>query len=101
GPPLSVVFRKRPRAVEEMTLASGDRLLVYSDGASEARDPVESELGVEGLERALEASSGSDVGSALDALHRLVLDHVAGRPLEDDVTMVLVERGAGRAAVGG
>ena len=39
------------------------------------------------------APRGSDLGGALDGLRRLVFDHVAGRPLEDDVTMVLVERG--------
>jgi sigma-B regulation protein RsbU (phosphoserine phosphatase) len=92
GPPLSRVFQMLPRAVEEVTLEPGDRLLVFSDGASEARDPAESELGVEGLERALAGSSGSDLESAIDGLRRLVFDHVAGRPLEDDVTMVLVER---------
>ena len=40
-----------------------------------------------------ERSGKSDLGGALDGLRRLVFDHLAGRPLEDDVTMVLVERG--------
>jgi sigma-B regulation protein RsbU (phosphoserine phosphatase) len=93
GPPLSLVFRQRPRTVVETTLEPGDRLLVYSDGASEARDPGETELGVEGLGHALERSGKIDLAGALDGLRRLVFDHLAGRPLEDDVTMVLVERG--------
>ena len=93
GPPLSVVFRQRPRTVEEITLERGDRLLVYSDGASEARDPAESELGTDGLESALVRSARTELPAALEGLRRLVFDHVAGRPLEDDVTMVLVERG--------
>jgi serine phosphatase RsbU (regulator of sigma subunit) len=94
GPPLSRVFQQRPRAVGEVGLAPGDRLLLFSDGASEARDPAENELGIEGLERALDGSSRSELGVALDQLRRLVFDHVAGRPLEDDVTMVLIEREA-------
>ena len=93
GPPLSVVFQKRPRTVEEITLERGDRLLVYSDGASEARDPAETELGTDGLEGALGRSARTELPAALEGLRRLVFDHVAGRPLEDDVTMVLVERG--------
>jgi sigma-B regulation protein RsbU (phosphoserine phosphatase) len=93
GPPLSLVFQKLVRGVAEVTLLPGDRLLVSSDGASEARDPVETELGVEGLERALDAAARSDLQAALGALRQRVLDHVAGRPLEDDVTLVLVERG--------
>jgi sigma-B regulation protein RsbU (phosphoserine phosphatase) len=93
GLPLSLVFKTNSRKVEEVKLEPGDRLLVYSDGASEARDPAETELGVGGLERALERSAKGDLGGALDGLRRLVFDHVAGRPLEDDVTMVLVERG--------
>jgi serine phosphatase RsbU (regulator of sigma subunit) len=92
GPPLSVVFKTNARKVEEAKLEPGDRLLVYSDGASEARDPAETELGTSGLEHALERSGRDDLSGALDLLRRLVLDHVAGRPLEDDVTMVLVER---------
>ena len=76
----------------ETRLEPGDRLLVYSDGASEARDPGEVEIGVEGLELALDRAAGSDLDGALGSLRRLVFDHVAGRPLEDDVTMVLVER---------
>jgi phosphoserine phosphatase RsbU/P len=94
GPPLSRVFQQRPRAVGEVDFAPGDRLLLFSDGASEARDPAENELGIEGLERALDGSSRSELGVALDQLRRLVFDHVAGRPLEDDVTMVLIEREA-------
>ena len=92
GTPLSLAFRKLPRRVEEVAIEPGDRILVFSDGASEARDPAENELGVEGLERALDAARGADVAGALEQLRRLVFDHVAGRPLEDDVTMVLVER---------
>jgi len=93
GTPLSVVFRRLPRTVEEVSLELGDRLLVFSDGACEARDPGEAELGVEGLERALDRSRAEGLGAALDGMRRLVIDHVAGRPLEDDVTMILVERG--------
>ncbi|HVS08456.1 MAG TPA: SpoIIE family protein phosphatase [Planctomycetota bacterium] len=94
GTPLSVVFRQTPRTVQEVSLESGDRLLLFSDGACEARDPGEAELGVDGLERALASARAEDLGSALDGLRRLVFDHVAGRPLEDDVTLVLAERGA-------
>jgi sigma-B regulation protein RsbU (phosphoserine phosphatase) len=94
GTPLSLVFRNEPRQVSETRLERGDRLLVFSDGACEARDPAEIELGVEGLERALERARGADLGGALEAVRRVVLDHVAGRPLEDDVTLLLVERAA-------
>jgi sigma-B regulation protein RsbU (phosphoserine phosphatase) len=92
GTPLSLVFRRQPRRVEETRLERGDRLLVFSDGACEARDPAESELGVEGLERALDGARGQALDGALEAVRRAVLDHVAGRPLEDDVTLLLVER---------
>jgi sigma-B regulation protein RsbU (phosphoserine phosphatase) len=93
GTPLSLVFRQLPRRVEEVFLRPGDRILIFSDGAFEARDPEEHEIGLEGLERALDRGARvADLDDALDGLRRLVFDHVAGRPIEDDVTLVLVER---------
>ena len=92
GPPLS---RRVPRAPArgrgDRGSSRGDRLLVYSDGrARRATRARPSSASRDSSTRSTRRRS--DLGGALDGLRRLVFDHVAGRPLEDDVTMVLVER---------
>jgi sigma-B regulation protein RsbU (phosphoserine phosphatase) len=89
---LSTAFRSRPHVPGEIAMAPGDRLLVYTDGASEACGPAGEELGVEGLTDALAASRGLPLTDALDALLDRVRVHCAGRPLDDDVTLLLIER---------
>lgn len=88
-------FRDRPLPAHEIAMAAGDRLLVYTDGASEARNPADQELGLERLEKAFEELRDQPMGAALDALMDLVLAHCAGRPVTDDVTLVMIERARG------
>jgi sigma-B regulation protein RsbU (phosphoserine phosphatase) len=93
---LSTAFRSRPHAAAEIVMRPGDRLLVYTDGASEACAPGGAELGSSGLALALEEFRHLSLADTLDALLGRIRDHCGGRPLDDDVTLVLVER-AGKA----
>ena len=92
GPLLHRLFRDTPLPSQELALSPGDRLLIYTDGAFEARNPADQELGLDRLEEAFAASRSLPAGEALDILMTLVKLHCAGRPVTDDVTMVLVER---------
>lgn len=89
---VSRLFAGRGREVRELALAPGDRLLVYTDGASEARDPADRELGRAALEEALAAVADLPPAAALDTLLDRLRRHRSERPLEDDVTLLLVER---------
>jgi sigma-B regulation protein RsbU (phosphoserine phosphatase) len=76
------------------TLAPGDLLVLYTDGLVEATDPRGAEaFGFDRL-KALVAAGG-----APQPLHDRILDafdlHVAGEPLLDDLTLVVVARVAG------
>jgi phosphoserine phosphatase RsbU/P len=92
GTLLHGALRHRPLPAAEAELGPGDRLLVYSDGFCEARDPGERELGLDRLGAALADCRSLPVNEALDALLALLRTHCAGRPLADDVTLLLVER---------
>ncbi|HEY4575123.1 MAG TPA: SpoIIE family protein phosphatase [Thermoanaerobaculia bacterium] len=92
GPLLNRIFRDRPLPVEEVTLAPGDRLLAYTDGTFEARNPADQELGPERLEEAFVNLRDRTPGEAVDALMDLVMAYCGGRPVTDDVTVVMVER---------
>jgi sigma-B regulation protein RsbU (phosphoserine phosphatase) len=89
---LNHLFRNKPLPARELSLASGDRLLVCTDGAFEARNPADQELGLDRLEAELAATRGLAVGDALDALMGFVRAFCGGRPVMDDVTLVMVER---------
>ncbi|HVT19465.1 MAG TPA: SpoIIE family protein phosphatase [Thermoanaerobaculia bacterium] len=89
---LSKLFRDRPPRVVEIALAPGDRLLLYTDGASEINDAGGRELGAEGLAETLAACRGLPAGAVLDALLARIREHGGGRPVADDVTLLLVER---------
>jgi phosphoserine phosphatase RsbU/P len=79
-------------AIEEIRLERGERLLAFTDGVYEALDPGENEWGLEGLGRALAETRGSSPAEALEAILRRVKAHASGRPLNDDATLLLIER---------
>jgi serine phosphatase RsbU (regulator of sigma subunit) len=67
-----------------MQLEPGSRVLVVSDGLTEAADPVGEFFGEEGLDR---AAGCSDLPAILDLLEKFCRD----TPVDDDRTMVRVE----------
>jgi phosphoserine phosphatase RsbU/P len=89
---LHETFRAAPRAVREIATAPGDRLLALTDGAFEVRNPADQELGLEALARAFAELADHPAGEALDALLARIRAHGKGRPLADDVTLVIAER---------
>jgi sigma-B regulation protein RsbU (phosphoserine phosphatase) len=72
-----------------LRLAPGDRILLYTDGASEAR----ADGGFFPLQAvAASTLAGADLEADLDTLWAELQRHVAGQ-LHDDVALLLVERG--------
>jgi serine phosphatase RsbU (regulator of sigma subunit) len=74
--------------VQRFTLASTDRLLLYTDGLMEARAPDGRQFELNGQVGAVLAASS--LGAALDRLVARLLDHAGGR-LDDDLALVLAQ----------
>jgi PAS domain S-box-containing protein len=79
-----------PALAEEVELAPGDRLVLYTDGLVEVFNSSEEMLGIEGLEKLVRQSSTR----ALPGMKQAILDGATSwshGPLADDVSLVIVE----------
>ena len=73
-------------------LGTGDVLVLYTDGVSEARDPEEREFGAERVAAAVDRARGATASGVVQAV-LAELDSFRGRgPLADDVTVTVVRR---------
>jgi len=79
-------------AGEEVALAPGDTLLLYTDGVTEARNGGDELYGLERLEEVLVAAGGRPPGEVLDAVRADLREWTGPRPPGDDLTMVAVVR---------
>jgi sigma-B regulation protein RsbU (phosphoserine phosphatase) len=76
-------------AVTTYQVGVGDRLVWWTDGASEARDAAGEYLDIERVVAA--EARGPDLGDTLDALVDVVRAHVAG-DVRDDVALLALQR---------
>ncbi|MEV0719760.1 PP2C family protein-serine/threonine phosphatase [Asanoa sp. NPDC050611] len=88
--------------VAETVFEPGDRLLLFTDGVTEARDPEGVQFGLDRLVALAEGVAREDLPAAetVRRLSHAVIDHQAGPP-RDDATLMLVEwsEAAARRAV--
>lgn len=89
-PPLGVSVG--PTRVDQVRLEPNDRLLLYTDGVTEARDAAGAEFGLPRLADLAERQirSGLPAPETLRRLNRAVAAH-RGATAQDDETMMLVE----------
>jgi serine phosphatase RsbU (regulator of sigma subunit) len=87
-------FRHAAYRTSELTLGTGDRLLLYTDGVIEAASPAGEAFGDERLLHLLAESGGLDAdGFAGALLGRLATwsGRQPGEPLDDDVTVLVID----------
>lgn len=90
GLPIGVFSNERFTSIR-MTLAPGDVLLLYTDGASEARDAAGSEYGRERLRRVLADAAGRPAHGIVSACVDDVRAFTQGRA-SDDLTVMVLKR---------
>ena len=88
GPAFSRLMRAASFVESELPLAAGDRLVLFTDGASEATDEAGELFGEARLEELVVAN----LDRSARELQQVILDAVAGHArgeLEDDLTLVV------------
>jgi len=90
APPLGLAhgseFRDR-----HVPLAAGDLLAFYTDGVIEARNSLGEWFGLTGLERTLRVHADHEPEEIAAAIVDAVTAHMAGQPLSDDTTVVVLK----------
>ena len=90
GMPLGMV-EAATFGVESIQLASGDKIVVYSDGLTEAENPDGKFFGTERLRELLKSNAALTCGELHAGILRSVDDYAEGAVLSDDITLVVVE----------
>jgi serine phosphatase RsbU (regulator of sigma subunit) len=79
----------------ECMLQPGDSLVLFSDGATEARNPRGEEFGSQRIAAACTEAAGVDAQTQLGHVNAAILRWLAGQPAHDDLTVVTVVKKAG------
>src|ERR1039457_5002082 len=78
-------------AVVEQRLAAGDKIVIYSDGVTEAQNLEKGFFGKRRLREVVEAHAGDSCGAIHDAIQEAVAAFTEGAAQSDDITMVVLE----------
>jgi PAS domain S-box-containing protein len=82
------VFDDAELAEDELRLAAGDTLVMYTDGVIEERG-VDGAFGEEGLAAVLQGEAGATASEIVDRIEGAVLAHGSGEP-RDDIAILAV-----------
>lgn len=91
GLPLGL-FSSARYAVKHIPLDGGDRLVLYSDGVTEAQDPKGNEYTEERLIRSLRGCIDDGEEAVADSVLRDVAAFRGTRPPNDDMTLLVIRR---------
>jgi sigma-B regulation protein RsbU (phosphoserine phosphatase) len=82
-------------AVAEFQLSPGDKIVIYSDGVTEAQNTAGEFFGRKRLRELVAANSAAGCRAIHDAIQGAVAAFTEGAPQSDDITLLVVEFAAG------
>lgn len=87
------IFEGLPFVSQEITLAPGDAVLLYTDGVSEAMDTQQAIFGEERLHRLMTGQAGRDAQQLVDGAMGAVREFAVGAEQSDDITLLALRYG--------
>jgi sigma-B regulation protein RsbU (phosphoserine phosphatase) len=75
----------------ERDLAAGDKVIIYTDGVTEAQDPNGAFFGKKRLRELAAANASGTCGEMHDAIQNAVAAFTEGTAQSDDITLVVLE----------
>jgi sigma-B regulation protein RsbU (phosphoserine phosphatase) len=91
GGPVIGLFQPARYTQGSIDLASGDVLVLFTDGISEAMDSLDEEWGEERFIEAVRACRNRPASEMIDCLIRDADAFVGGAPQHDDMTLLVVK----------
>lgn len=88
---LGVMKTFMPYVSETVQLESGDLIILFTDGVTEAKSPEDEEFTDEKLEAEVKDVAGLDSGEILEKIKRSVYDHANGAFQSDDITIIVIK----------
>jgi sigma-B regulation protein RsbU (phosphoserine phosphatase) len=76
----------------ESRLETGDALILYSDGVTEATDPRGEEFGEERLAQLVVANRTAPADTLIKMIEARITDWSAGTPAPDDITVLVAKK---------
>jgi serine phosphatase RsbU (regulator of sigma subunit) len=90
GPPVGLLD-DADYALGQCRLSSGEKLVIYSDGVTEAQNAAGMFFGRKRLRQTIAASAGASCRGMHDAVQEAVAAFTEGAPQSDDVTLLVLE----------
>jgi sigma-B regulation protein RsbU (phosphoserine phosphatase) len=87
---LGVMETQTPYEEAALDLHTGDLLVLFTDGVSEAMNAESQEYGEERLEEVIRKTGGWGAQGLIDAIHQDIIAHAGGAPQSDDITMMVL-----------
>jgi sigma-B regulation protein RsbU (phosphoserine phosphatase) len=77
---------------QTLTLRTGDSLVLFTDGVTEAENIAEEQLGLDPISEMLLSMHSSEASAILDRIDTYVAEYIGEVPAGDDVTMLAMTR---------
>jgi sigma-B regulation protein RsbU (phosphoserine phosphatase) len=88
------LMEKAEFGVAEEWLAPGDKIVIYTDGVTEAQNAAGEFFGKKRLREVVTARAGDSCQGVHEAIQAAVTAFTEGAPQSDDITLVVLEFGA-------
>ena len=77
--------------IQSLVAKPGDRMVLYTDGLTEARSPSGQQFGRKALQSLIESQVEKPINKTMEVLTQALQTHLSGRCADDDVTLVGID----------